>query len=129
MPADRVRTTISLDPEVHEIFKRMAEAAGMSVSRCMGEWLADTADGAQFVALKMQEARKAPMMVMREFQSMSLGMTDAVNQTMSELRKSDRQAPAAEPRAARQVTMMKYRVTNLRRVILLLVASNLELCL
>jgi hypothetical protein len=76
---DRVRTTISLDPEVHSIFVRMAEAAGTSVSRCMGDWLADTAEGAQFVALKMQEARRAPKAVMREFQALSRGLVEEVD--------------------------------------------------
>lgn len=85
---DRIRTTISLDPEVHEIFKRMAEAAGMSVSRCMGEWLADTAEGAQLVALKMQEARQAPMTVMREFQAMASGFSAEINETMQSMRKA-----------------------------------------
>jgi hypothetical protein len=47
---ERIRTTISVDKEVHQIFVAMADAGGMSVSRCMGEWLADTAEGAQFVA-------------------------------------------------------------------------------
>jgi predicted transcriptional regulator len=87
MNADRIRTTISLDPEVHEIFKRMAEASGMSVSRCMGEWLADTAEGAQFVSLKMQEARQAPMSVMREFQALAEGFSTDVNETMQTMRK------------------------------------------
>lgn len=39
----------------------------------MGDWLADTAEGAQFVAMKMEEARKAPKTVMREFQAMARG--------------------------------------------------------
>jgi len=63
----RVRTTISLDSEVYEIFKRMAEISDVSISRCMGNWLAETADGAQYVTQKMVEVRKAPMNAMREF--------------------------------------------------------------
>jgi len=83
----RIRTTISVDREVHETFVKMAEAAGMSVSRCMGEWLADTAEGAQFVAQKMVEARQSPMLVMREMQAYSLGITEEVDRTVSEMRK------------------------------------------
>jgi hypothetical protein len=100
---DRIRTTISVDKEVHQVFVRMAEAAGMSVSRCMGEWLADTVDGAQFVALKMEEARKSPKLVMREMQSMAAGMVDLANETMAKVRDVSTQsadAPAA-PRAVR----------------------------
>ena len=63
---DRIRTTISIDPDIHAIFVRMAEASGTSVSRCMGNWLADTADGAQFVANRMQELRKSPKAAMHE---------------------------------------------------------------
>lgn len=83
---ERIRTTISVDKEVHQVFVRMAEAAGMSVSRCMGEWLADTVDGAEFVALKMEEARKSPKLVMREMQSMAAGMVDLANETMEKVR-------------------------------------------
>lgn len=87
---ERIRTTISVDPEVYEIFKRMAEAGGMSVSRCMGEWLADTADGAQMVAIKMQEAREAPMKVMREFQAMAVGFQEEVDSTILKMQSEKR---------------------------------------
>ena len=83
---DRIRTTISVDKEVHQVFVRMAEAAGMSVSRCMGEWLADTVDGAEFVAQKMEEARKSPKLVMQEMQAMSLGMVDMATSTLDMMR-------------------------------------------
>ena len=104
MTDDRIRTTISLDREVHEIFKRMAEAAGMSVSRMMGEWLADTADGAQFVAQKMIDARKSPMLVMREMQAYAKGINDEVDKTIDQIRKGaaggTRSGSLATPSAA-----------------------------
>jgi len=84
---DRIRTTISVSPEVHNIFKRMAEAGGMSVSRCMGDWLADTAEGAELIALKMAEARRAPMAVMREMQALVSGMAETVDMDMEKVRK------------------------------------------
>lgn len=93
MPTDRIRTTISIDPEVFEVFKGMAEAGNMSVSRCMGEWLADTVDGAQFVANKMREARAAPLTVMREFQAMAAGFQEEVASTLQTLR-TDKKAEA-----------------------------------
>ena len=92
---NRIRTTISLDADVHDIFKRMAHAGGMSVSRCMGEWLADTSDGAQMVALKMQEARESPLKVMREFQALAGGLQDEVSKTMDHLRDQKKQTGAA----------------------------------
>jgi hypothetical protein len=103
MAADRIRTTISLDPEVHAIFVSMAEASGTSVSRCMGDWLADTSEGAQFVAAKMLEARRAPKTVMREMQAMARGLVQEVEETVDAIRKKslqDSRAPRAEPRRA-----------------------------
>lgn len=96
--ADRIRTTISLDPDVHAIFVTMAQAAGTSVSRCMGDWLADTAEGAQFVASKMQEARRAPKTVMRELQATAQGLVDALDEQAEVLRRvraDSRMRPAA----------------------------------
>lgn len=70
----RVRTTISLTPEALAIFKRMADAANVSVSRCMGDWLSDTAEAAEMLTVKMEEAKRAPMRVMREMRAMVAGM-------------------------------------------------------
>ena len=84
---DRIRTTISLTPEVHAVFVRMAEAGGLSVSRCMGDWLADTVEGAQFVAMKMEEARKAPKTVMREMRSMAVGLLDQITADQEAMRR------------------------------------------
>lgn len=81
---DRIRTTISVDKEVHQIFVQMAEAGGMSVSRCMGEWLADTAEGAQFVAMKMQQAKQSPKLVMRELQAAANGAVEEMNVMLAE---------------------------------------------
>lgn len=70
---NRVRTTISLTPEVHEVFKRMAEAGNMSISVAMGDWLADTVDAAELITVKMEEAKRAPMLVMKELQAVFAG--------------------------------------------------------
>lgn len=71
--SDRIRLTITVTPEVHEVFTRMAEASGMSLGRTMGEWLSDTVEGAQFVAQKMEDAKRQPAIVMRELQGMLTG--------------------------------------------------------
>ena len=97
MAADRIRLTISVTPEVHEVFTRMADAAGISLGKCMGDWLGDTIDGAQFVAQKMEEARKAPRVVMREMQAFAKGLSAEVEATASAMR---RPGPAAPDRAA-----------------------------
>jgi hypothetical protein len=84
---ERVRTTISLTPEALEIFKRMAAAGNMSVSRCMGDWLTDTSDAAEMIASKMEEARRAPLRVMHELRAMVAGMGSEVDSIMDGFRK------------------------------------------
>jgi hypothetical protein len=86
MAADRIRLTIAVTPEVHAVFSRMAETAGISLGKCMGEWLGDTLEGAEFVARKMEDARKAPRLVMREMQALSRGLVDEVDATAELLR-------------------------------------------
>lgn len=106
--SERIRTTISLTPEALEIFKRMADAGNMSVSRCMGDWLSDTAEAAEMITLKMEEAKKAPMRVMMEMRAMVAGLSDSVNEASDDVRKALRKgraggaaAPASGPTEAR----------------------------
>ena len=84
--SDRIRLTITVTPEVRDVFSRMAEAGGMSLGKCMGEWLGDTIDGAQFVAQKMEDARKAPRVVMREMQAFSRGLLHEVDVVSAQVR-------------------------------------------
>lgn len=100
---DRIRTTISLTPEVYEIFKRMAEAANMSVSRTMGDWLTDTADAATMITTKMEEAKSAPVRVMRELQAMVAGMSKEVD-GITEVVRSRRREERGVHDAQRRVT-------------------------
>ena len=105
MTTERIRTTISLTPQAHAVFKRMAEAGNMSVSRCMGDWLDDTADAAEMLTLKMEEAKRAPLRVMREMRAMVAGLGIAVDEVEEEVRErsakrsggSERAAPAPKP--------------------------------
>lgn len=92
---ERVRTTISLTPEALAIFKRMADAGNMSVSRCMGEWLSDTADAAEMITLKMEEAKRAPMQVMYEMRAMVAGLSGSVDAAMMDVRERRREGPAS----------------------------------
>ena len=86
--SERIRTTISVDAEALAVFKRMADAANMSVSRCMGDWLTDTADAAQMITLKMEEAKVAPMRVLREMKAMVKGMDSMVLDVEAEVRQN-----------------------------------------
>lgn len=100
---DIKRTTIPIDAETYEVFKRMADTAGMSVGRCIGEWLADTVDSALFVTQKMQEARQAPALVMREMQAMAKGLQMEVDGVARSVRQKRRNGSGAagQPEAAR----------------------------
>lgn len=75
----------------------------MSLGKCMGDWLADTAEGAQFVSMKMEEARRAPKTVMREFQAMARGLVEEVDSVVETMRKKslvDSRATDAQHRRA-----------------------------
>ena len=105
---ERIRTTISLTPEALEVFKRMADAGNMSVSRCMGDWLSDTAEAAEMITLKMEEAKKAPMRVMKEMRALVAGLADSVDEATDDARKALREgraggaaAPPSGPNEAR----------------------------
>ena len=91
----RIRLTISLLPEAHAVFSRMAQVSGTSLGKCIGDWLADTAEGAQFVASKMEQARSAPKTVMREFQAMARGLVEEVDASIDEIRKKSMAASRA----------------------------------
>jgi hypothetical protein len=99
MTAERIRTTISVDPEVLQVFRTMADAAGLSLSRCMGDWLGDTVDGAQFVAQKMQEARRAPVTVMREMQAFAHGLQSEMETTLDVVRAKAKAGGGGMPQA------------------------------
>lgn len=82
-----VRLTITVTPEVHQTFQRMAKATGMSISRAMGEWLGDTIEAAEFMTSKVEQARSAPALVLREMQSFALGAADECDSFIENIRK------------------------------------------
>jgi predicted transcriptional regulator len=57
---DRTRFTISVENDVYEAFAKLAEVSGVSLSRCIGDWLRDTAEAAQITAIKVEGVRKQP---------------------------------------------------------------------
>lgn len=71
-----VRVTVPVTEEVLETFRRLGAAGSMSTGRAMGEWLADTVEGAQLMASTMERARAAPKVVTAELHAMMLGLTD-----------------------------------------------------
>jgi hypothetical protein len=95
-PSQNVRLTITVTPEVHEAFVQLSKASGISISRAMGEWLGDTLDAVKFTAEKMQQARAAPKIVMREMHAYALGLADETGAILERARR----APAAGKRSA-----------------------------
>lgn len=81
-----VRTTISVRPEVLEVFKRLSAGSGVSLSRGIGEWLTDTVEAAEAMADLVEKAREQPKMVVRQLQGYALGLTDMTNDLLEELR-------------------------------------------
>lgn len=99
--SERIRLTISVTPEVHEVFTSMAEASGMSLGRAMGDWLQDTLEGAQFVASKMQQARRAPQLVMAEMKAVGAGLLAEIQAEQDRMRAERAPASGARQRGRR----------------------------
>jgi hypothetical protein len=98
-PSNRIRLTISVSPETHVIFQRMADATGMSLGMTMGEWLDDTSEGAAMLAQKLEQARQSPKLVIREMQAVLVGMQDEMTGLMADLRSGKRVPPGTPGQA------------------------------
>lgn len=93
-PSQNVRLTISVTPEVHATFQRLSKASSMSISKAMGEWLGDTLEAAEFMAEKVEQARAAPKIVMREMHAYALGLADETGALLERVRKEGMEAAA-----------------------------------
>ena len=82
-----VRLTITVTPEVHAAFRRLADASGMSMGKAMGEWLGDTLEAVEFMAEKMEQARAAPRLVMQEMHAYALGLADETGDMLRQIAK------------------------------------------
>lgn len=90
-----VRLSITVTPEVHAAFRRLADASGMSMGKAMGEWLGDTLEAVEFMAEKMEQARAAPRMVMQEMHAYALGLADETQQLLEQVRKKGAEGRAS----------------------------------
>ena len=68
--SERIRFTIAVESEVYDAFADLAESSGQSLSRCIGDWLRDTAEAAQITTIKVNEVRAAPQAITRAFVDM-----------------------------------------------------------
>ena len=121
---ETVRVTVPVRPEVLEAFKRLAAAGNMSTGKAMGEWLADTIEGVEYMALKMEEARSAPSKVMREMHAYALGLADETGELMEKIKEDSRQErqatgrerkPGQAPGARKRTPLSNTGVTNLKK--------------
>lgn len=103
-PPKPPRVSVPVAPDVLETFKRLGKAGNMSTGAAIAEWLADTVEAAEFMALKMEQARAAPKVVMREMHAYALGLADETGEMMRKITEkgaSDR--AAAGKRSAAQL--------------------------
>ena len=82
-----IRVTVPVTPEVQAAFQRLAAASGMSTGKAMGEWLADTMEGAVTMAEMLEKARRAPKQAVSEMHAYALGLADMTSELMQTLRK------------------------------------------
>ena len=88
-----VRTTISVDSDVLEVFQRLASLSGVSQSRAIGEWLKDTVDAANLMADLMQKAREQPKLVAQELRGYALGLSDLTQELLQQVREKGPEGP------------------------------------
>lgn len=81
-----IRVTVPVTPEVQAAFQRLAAASGMSTGKAMGEWLADTMEGAVTMAEMLEKARRAPKQAVSEMHAYALGLSDMTSDLMKTLR-------------------------------------------
>ena len=96
-PKKLVRTTITVDADVLEVFQRLASVTGMSQSKAIGEWLADTVDAAATMADLMEKARQQPKLVAMELRGYALGLSDLTADLLEQVK--GKNGAAATPAA------------------------------
>lgn len=89
-PTSPIRLTITVTPEVHATYQRLAASTGTSLGKTMGEWLESTIEGAEFMASKMEQARAAPALVMREIHAYALGVADETGSIVEKMKERGR---------------------------------------
>lgn len=86
-PTKPPRVSVPVTDEVLQVFQRLAAASGTSTGKAMAEWLADTAEAAEYMAQTLERARAAPKVVMREMHAYALGLADETGELMRQIAK------------------------------------------
>lgn len=111
----KIRLTISVTPEVHAAFSRIATAGNMSLGNAMGEWLGDTIEAAEYMASTMERARAAPKVVIREMHAYALGLADETGDLMRTLAKKGEADRASQRSGAASPPPPSFPVSNTGR--------------
>lgn len=98
-PPKLPRVSVPLDAETLAVFQRIGKAANQGTGSAIAEWLKETIEAAEFMASKMEQARAAPKVVIREMHAYALAMADETGQLMRDLAAKGA-ADRAERRAA-----------------------------
>lgn len=99
-PRKIVRFTVSVPADLYATYQAMAEVSGLSMSRTVAEWLADTKEGAQMVVEQMQEAKSAPQRVLNNLLAASHSTRALILQAKGEVRTRDKEAATGARRGS-----------------------------
>ena len=112
-PTRAPRLSVPIAPQVLEVFERLAKAGNMSAGKAVAEWLADTVEAAELMALTMERARATPKIVTAELHAMALGLSENTRELMEKFSKMGKAARAAAPGEALARTSDAERVAAL----------------
>lgn len=101
-PPKPSRVSVPVSAEVLEAFQRLAAAGNTSVGAAMAQWLEDTIEGADHLALMLEKARKAPKAAMQEMHAYALGLADESGALLERVRERGREDRAGLARDARR---------------------------
>lgn len=75
MTTKNKRLSIPVTPEVEASFARLADATGVSVSKAMGDWLADTLEGVDAMAKLIGQAKGDTLKAARNMSAYAESLT------------------------------------------------------
>ena len=97
------RVSVPVTSEVLEAFQRLAKAGNTSTGKAMAVWLADTVDGARFMAETLEKARIAPKKMAQELHAYALGLSDETGQLINEISSNSKLSAGVPGRVAKRL--------------------------
>ena len=80
------RVSVPVSPEALDAFQRLGKASNMSTGRAIAEWLDDTIEAANFMALNMEKARLAPKQAMSQLHAYAFGMAEETGDLLAKIK-------------------------------------------